>query len=301
MEIRQLRYFVTVAQTLNFSEAARRLYITQGTLSQQIQQLEFELGSQLFERSSHNVSLTEAGEELIPLAMNTISASEECMTRMNDLRRALSGTLRIGAASTFKGMITSVARSFMKEYRGVSLSIQFATEGELLEMLRKKEIDFAFAYKAAENHEDVESEVLLRISLQIMMRKDHPLSKERNLTLDTLAGYGIVIPGHGLQARNSFDRFIGIDTRRLDIMVETNDPDVAMDLVQCSDLLAISTPLPAMDRGSIVSIPFENDKYQMKCCVHRIKNSYRKKSAELFIEMLRDYIQIERITLNLQK
>ena len=61
MELRQLKYFVAVARTLNFTEAARQLYITQGTLSQQLRQLEYELGTTLFERSSHNVSLTEAG------------------------------------------------------------------------------------------------------------------------------------------------------------------------------------------------------------------------------------------------
>lgn len=61
MELRQLKYFIGVAETLNFSVAAKNLYITQGTLSQQIRQLENELGTELFERNSHNVRLTEAG------------------------------------------------------------------------------------------------------------------------------------------------------------------------------------------------------------------------------------------------
>lgn len=61
MELRQLRYFVKVAETLNFSEASRALFITQSTLSQQIKQLEQEIGAQLFLRDSHSVSLTEAG------------------------------------------------------------------------------------------------------------------------------------------------------------------------------------------------------------------------------------------------
>ena len=64
MELRQLRYFVKAAETLNFSEAAKGLYITQSTLSQQIRQLETELDVQLFQRNSHEVTLTEAGAEL---------------------------------------------------------------------------------------------------------------------------------------------------------------------------------------------------------------------------------------------
>ncbi len=68
MELRQLRYFVKAAETLNFSEAAKGLYITQSTLSQQIRQLETELDVQLFQRNSHEVTLTEAGAELLPYA-----------------------------------------------------------------------------------------------------------------------------------------------------------------------------------------------------------------------------------------
>lgn len=295
MEIRQLRYFVTVAQTLNFSEAARRLYVTQGTLSQQIQQLEFDLGSQLFERSSRNVSLTEAGEELLPLALEVISASEACMTRMNDLRSALAGTLRIGSTSTFKGIISDSVRTFIKEHGGVDLNIQFATELELMEMLQKKEIDMAIAYRPVTTYEDIESEVLFSTSLHILMREGHPLSDRSGLTLDMLKDYGIIIPGKGLQARQSFDRFIGIDTRKLDIKVEINDPEVAMDIVHGSSLLAISTPLPAVDRSGIVAVPLEDGRYKMSCCVHRLRNGYRKRSAELFLDILRDQAYLEQI------
>lgn len=297
MEIRQLRYFITVAQTLNFSEAARRLYITQGTLSQQIRQLEFELGSQLFERSSHSVSLTEAGEELLPLALETTAASEACLTRMNDIRGALAGTLRIGCIRTFRGMTGDAVRTFLRENEGVSLNIQFATVEELMEMLRNKEIDLALAYKSLADDDGIESEQLFRTSLHILMSKDHPLAGEKSLTLDRLCGYGMIIPGRGAQARRSFDRFIGIDTRRLNVKLETNDPDLAMSLVQSGSLLAISTPLPALDCKMIKSVTLENSRYEMSCCVHRLRGSYRKKSAELFIQLLRDYARIEKFAI----
>ena len=78
MELRQLRYFVKAAETLNFSEAAKGLYITQSTLSQQIRQLETELDVQLFQRNSHEVTLTEAGAELLPYAKETLYAADTC-------------------------------------------------------------------------------------------------------------------------------------------------------------------------------------------------------------------------------
>lgn len=75
MELRQLRYYVTAARTLNFSQAAQQLAISQSTLSQQIQQLEAELGVQLFRRNSHSVLLTEEGRELLSSAVDALSAA----------------------------------------------------------------------------------------------------------------------------------------------------------------------------------------------------------------------------------
>ena len=81
MELRQLKYFVKAAETLNFSEAAKALYVTQSTLSQQMRQLEDEMGIQLFERSSHSVSLTEAGQEMLPYAIEAIHSAATCIDR----------------------------------------------------------------------------------------------------------------------------------------------------------------------------------------------------------------------------
>ena len=79
MELRQLKYFVKTAETLNFSEAARALFVTQSTLSQQIRQLEQEMDTLLFERDSHSVQLTESGERLLPLAKRTLMDAVTCM------------------------------------------------------------------------------------------------------------------------------------------------------------------------------------------------------------------------------
>ena len=95
MELRQLKYFVKTAETLNFSEAARLLYVTQSTLSQQIRQLAQELGTALFVRDSHSVSLTESGEQLLPLAKRTLQDAAACQDRIKDLQQMLCGSLNI--------------------------------------------------------------------------------------------------------------------------------------------------------------------------------------------------------------
>ena len=101
MELRQLKYFVNVAETNSFSEASRLLNITQSTLSQQIKQLENELGVMLFERSSHRVRLTDIGEAFLPEARHTLHAADMCIDRMNDIRGLKAGCLNIGSTFSF--------------------------------------------------------------------------------------------------------------------------------------------------------------------------------------------------------
>ena len=116
MELRQLRYFVKAAETLNFSEAAKGLYITQSTLSQQIRQLETELDVQLFQRNSHEVTLTEAGAELLPYAKETLYAADTCKEHIRDLQQLLTGTLNIGVTYSFSPILTETVLAFMELY-----------------------------------------------------------------------------------------------------------------------------------------------------------------------------------------
>ena len=141
MELRQLRYFVKVAETLNFSEAARVLCVTQSTLSQQVKQLETELGMPLLSRSSHGVALTEAGKELVPYAQKTIHDAELCVVRINDLNCLSAGTLNIGVTYSFSPILTETLVTFMKIYPKVKLNIFYKPMAELMELLREREVD----------------------------------------------------------------------------------------------------------------------------------------------------------------
>lgn len=147
MELRQLKYFVKTAELLNFSEAARNLYITQSTLSQQIKQLEAELGTQLFERNTHGVVLTESGEELLPYARKTLHTADSCVEHIRDIKNVVTGSLNIGVTYTFSPILTETLLSFMKLYPNVKLNIFYKTMEELMAMLDKRDLDFVLAFK----------------------------------------------------------------------------------------------------------------------------------------------------------
>ena len=147
MEIRQLKYFLQVAETLNFSKASRKLYVTQSTLSQQISHLEQEIGMPLFERNSHEVYLTEAGKELLPYAQKTVNAAGACADHMNDLREMLAGELNIGVTFSFSNIMAETLIAFIHAYPHVRLNIVYRSMQELMDGLKKRELDLVLAFK----------------------------------------------------------------------------------------------------------------------------------------------------------
>lgn len=295
MELRQLRYFVTVAKTLNFTDAARELYITQGTLSQQIRQLEDELGASLFVRSSHSVELSEAGKELLPLAIRTIEASDDCRSRVQDLQKGLSGSLNIGVTSSFSRLITETVKQFVKQYPGVKLNIFYKTATELIEMLHERQLDFMVSFKPHTKYEKLDYEPIFVSRLSAVMRKDHPLAGRRSLTFKDLEGQGIALPGSGLQARRTFERFINVDTSELDIRIEMNDPNIIMDIVRGTNLIAILSSLASYYYPGLIAIPLDLHNSEMIGCIQWLREGYRKKSADIFLDMLRESAQISNI------
>lgn len=298
MELRQLKYFVTVAKTLNFSDAARKLFITQGTLSQQIKQLEDEMGFQLLSRTSHSVTLTEAGEELLPIAKKTIEESENCRKKMNELRGALTGSLSIGVTHSFSMLLGGTIRDFMKKHPGVKLKIYYKTATELSEMLQDGDLDLFLAFKPAQLSDDIEAETLFPSRLSVVMRKDHPLATKKEISLEELKSQSIALPGSGLQARKNFERFVNLDTRDMDVRIELNDPIMILDILQSSDMVSILSSFAIYYRSNLVAVPIEGVTRVMEGCVHQLKNGYRKKSASVFIDMLRDSALIERASMH---
>ena len=123
MELRQLRYFVKVAELRSFSDAAKVLFITQSTLSQQIRQLEIELGVELLIRDSRHVSLTDVGAVFLPSAQHTLQVANECIERIHDVQELATGDLNIGATFTFSLLLKETVRAYMKRYPGVRLNI----------------------------------------------------------------------------------------------------------------------------------------------------------------------------------
>lgn len=287
MELRQLRYFVKAAQTLNFSEAAKALAVTQSTLSQQIRQLEGELDAQLFDRNSHSVVLTEEGEQLLPLAIKTLYSADTCRERIDDLKHVTAGTLNIGVTYSFSPILTETVLSFMKRYPCVKLNIYYKTMEELMELLERREVDFVLAFRPSRKmYDDIESHVLFDNHLSVIVRNGHPLSRKKDITLSELEDYEMVLPSKGLQARNAFEKLISGYDYSFKVRVELSEVNILLKLIKNSDLVSILSEATIHDDSQVKAVPIKAEGNEMAGCVHVLKNSYRKHSAVEFMHML---------------
>ncbi|WP_077196203.1 LysR substrate-binding domain-containing protein [Prevotella ihumii] len=286
MELRQIRYFLKVAELLNFSEASKALFISQSTLSQQIRQLENEFDTILFERNSHEVSLTEAGEKLISYAQKIVIDADACQQKMDDLKDVLTGELNIGVTFTFSPLLTETVLEFIKLYPNVRLNIYYKTMEELMEMLLNREVDFVLAFKPTRKYERIDSHVLFSNHLSAVMSSEHPLAKKKTVSIDELAQYDLAMPARGLQARNSFEDQVTSASNNFKIRLELNDVSILLKLIRHSKMITVLAEASIHDEEGLVGVPLETSDTDMEGCIHQIKQAYVKHSAREFYKLL---------------
>jgi DNA-binding transcriptional LysR family regulator len=147
MEIRQLEHFVAIAEEESFTRAARRLSYVQSALSVSIQSLEREFGVRLFDRTTHRVSLTDAGEALLPSARHALASVEQTLDVAAALKGVLRGTLRVGIMQSFGFLdIADLLGRFHRQHPDVEIQVRPSAGGSvaLVEELKRGGLDIAF-------------------------------------------------------------------------------------------------------------------------------------------------------------
>lgn len=292
MELRQLKYFVKVAETLSFSDAAKALCITQSTLSQQIKQLEGELGTALFVRSSHSVALTETGMEMLPSARQTIGCAESCISRIADVNNMKAGTLNIGVTYSFSPILTETLIQFRKLYPDIKLNIFYKPMAELMEMLKEREVDFVLAFRPTYAVEGIESHILFQNYLAAIVVDTHPLAGKSSVTMDELEKYSLALPSRGLQARNAFDA-VAAPGKKFNIRVELNEVNILLKIIRQTSLVSVLAEATIHNESGVKAVRLDFPENEMSGCVHTLKNTYRKRSMQEFLRMLSESFAVK--------
>jgi DNA-binding transcriptional LysR family regulator len=182
-ELRQLRYFVAVAEEGSLTRAAARLHIAQQSLSQQIRTLEAQLGVTLFTRSSRGAELTDAGAVLLREARPVLAQAARAVEAVRQSGR---GPVRVGFLSSVANYVMPpVVRTFRTRHPDVALHVEDVAIATLVERLRAGELDAGLTRPP--HVDDLETEVVLREPVAAALPEEHPLAGRAEIELADLA------------------------------------------------------------------------------------------------------------------
>jgi DNA-binding transcriptional LysR family regulator len=194
MELRHLRYFVTIGEEENYRRAAQRLNVAQTALSTQIQDLEAELGFKLFDRLPRGVKLSAAGRLFLQDARRILQEVSEAAKRAARVARGQSGTLRVGFTenASWLGVVPESLRLFRERQHDAELQLTPATSLEQIEALRSGRLDAGFVFNMPKSDVELDHLPVALQHVELAVPKGHSLIKVKRLRLRDLADASFV-------------------------------------------------------------------------------------------------------------
>ncbi|MDY6901971.1 MAG: LysR substrate-binding domain-containing protein [Cyanobacteriota bacterium] len=215
--LHQLRVFEAAARHGSFTRAAEELFLTQPTISMQIKQLTKSVGIPLFEQVGKRLYLTEAGRELFATCKEVFNTLAQFEMKVADLKGLKQGQLRLSVITTAKYFIPRLLGSFCQLYPGIEISLQVTNHEGILERMGNNQDDLYIMSQVPE-HLDVHCEAFLENPLVVLAPVNHPLAKEKNIPISSLASEPFIMREPGSGTRRSVQKLF--DEKDVEVKVK---------------------------------------------------------------------------------
>jgi DNA-binding transcriptional LysR family regulator len=231
MELRQLEYFIAVAEEANFTRAAERVHISQSGVSAQIRQLEHDLGATLIDRSGRSATLTTAGAAALEHARAVLASVNAMRQSVDDVAGLIRGRLVVGmvTACTLTQLFDALAE-FQLAHPGVQITLFEDNSDRLIEGVRTGATDLALIGAAGAPPRGLDALTIVSERLVAAVPVGHPLAGRRRATLADISAYPIVCLPEGTGIRTVFDQACATKGIRADIALQASAPGAVADL-----------------------------------------------------------------------
>lgn len=237
MELRHIRYFVTVADAAGFSKAATRINISQPALSRQIRDLESELGVRLFDRIGRRVRLTPEGEDLLKRSRDLLGDAQALGERARTLKGGHIGVLRVGATpQTLESLLAGVLVRFRRTHPGIEIRLTEDGGPRLLSQLERGELDLAVTILG---HHGLSSRLLFPGHVLAVMSVSHRLHRRTTLEVSELADESLLLLQPHFGSRQWFDAACQVAHLRPRVLLESAAPHTLITLARAGWGVAI--------------------------------------------------------------
>ena len=254
VQFQQLQYFVAVAEARHFTRAADLVHVAQPSLSQQIKALERELGADLFLRARGNITLTDAGEALLPLARRILADADTARHEVQELVQLRCGRVRLGATpSLCTGLLPDVLRAFHDRYPGIRLMIEEGGSHDLVRELARGALDLALVVLPLPTPSPALTTVeLLREDLVVVSSPESPAPGgpgRRTVRVSDLENEPLVMFRHGYDLRELTVAACRAEGFEPDFAVEGGEMDAVLGFVRAGLGVAVVPRMVATRSG----------------------------------------------------
>jgi DNA-binding transcriptional LysR family regulator len=257
MELRQLEYFVAVAEEANFTRAAERVHISQSGVSAQIRRLEQELGAQLIDRSARAAGLTQAGEAALDHARRVLAAARDVRQAVDDISGLIRGRLEVGMVNgcTITPLFDALA-AFGRAHPGIEISLVEGSSDWLAERVRSGATDLALVGAAGEPPPRLEALTIISERLVAAVPLQHPLAGLDPCTLADVGRHPVICMPEGTGVRTVFDRACGARQVHPEIALQATAPDAVADLaIRGLGVAILSESMTGAHAASLRALP----------------------------------------------
>ncbi|MEU9835955.1 LysR substrate-binding domain-containing protein [Streptosporangium sp. NPDC048047] len=287
MQLQQLAYFVAVAEARHFTHAAERMRVAQPSLSKQIKALEADLGAPLFSRARGNVTLTAAGEALLPLARRILADADTARREVAELAGLRRGRVRLGATpSLCAGLMADALARFHRDYPGIELLVEEGGSRDLVRALARGQLDLALIIMPLQSDDPaLATEEVLRENLVVVSPTDAPVRRPY-LRMEELRGRPMVMFRRGYDLREatlSACRQAGFEPR---LSVEGGEMDAVLRFVEAGLGIALVPSMVLDGRPGLTGTPLAPPGLQRTIAIAHRKDVEPTRAARAFHDTL---------------
>lgn len=287
MEIRNITTFLKVAATQNFSKAAEQLGYSQSAVTIQIQQLERELQTQLFERIGKRVYLTESGQEFVSYANQVMNAVEQAAAFSGE-KNAVKGKLRIGGVeSVCTTLIPELILELHEKFPEIELIIRSGTTDELIELAKRNELDFVFTLDKKFNHPEWVCASQTVEEIIFVAPKDQ---KRSEVPIEELVQKPFILAERGAAYQYELERLLAEQELRIEPILEIGNTETIIKLVKRGigfSFLPKYTVSYELETGQLVQIQTNLPVVTMYCQLLYHKNKWLTPQMKTLIQLAR--------------
>ena len=285
--LKQIRAFCQVVRSGSITVAAQKLFLSQPSVTLQIQALERELKTTLFERRGPTMRLTPDGEALYALAEPLVQGVDGLHANFEAQHGRLeSGELNIGAGeSTILYILPEVVSRFTKAYPGIHLRLHNETGRDGLKMLKSDEIDFAVG-SMLDVPDDITYQPLVTFDPVLIVPIGHPLAKKKKVTLEDVSDYGLILPPRHLSTWGVVKYVFQQQKLSFKVTLEAGGWEVIKKYVELGMGISIVTDICLTGNEKLVSIPLADYFPQRGYGLVLRKGKFMSPQANRFVELL---------------